>query len=449
MKKLLLTFVLLVGIVFGLMAQKLTYQAVIRDNNQQLVVNTAVKATVTIDFTGDQADYTSTITDVSTNIHGLLTFEFGNESLAGRDWTNATIAVKVVNASTPSTVYVNDDARPVSAVPYALSVNGQSIQNYLTDNHYVTETQVGQQIRDSIASIGVIMIRDETLGAVISAPTAEICELVMQCIGDTLGKLNAKIENLQNTVVELENIIDNLSYNVDYFNNLTPDGQPCLGAAFVKDAQNNKYSTVKIGSQCWMKENLRTNNVNGIGNVYTNTVHNYDVDSYGRLYDRAAVMQGASSTNYPESGDKVQGICPNGWHVPSKAEWETLSTYVSSIDAYQCDGGNANALSGYGWNSPDSCCAGYWNREIFNKTGFSAVPAGFYAPTEEGIYLDLGNRTFFWSATDSWAILLSKSNRSVQIMETSGGSYSVSVRCLRDAGIGGKPLSNEIADGDY
>ena len=137
MKKFLLTFVLLAGIVFGLFAQKLTYQAVIRDNNQQLVVNTAVTATVTIDFTGDQADYDTTITDVSTNIHGLLSFEFGGDALNGRNWEGATIAVKVVNSTTPSTVYVNGDARPVSAVPYALSVNGQSIQNYLTEHNYV------------------------------------------------------------------------------------------------------------------------------------------------------------------------------------------------------------------------------------------------------------------------------------------------------------------------
>ena len=135
MKKILLTFVLLVGIVFGLFAQKLTYQAVIRDNNQQLVTNTSVKATVTITFsTGNP--YSEEVNG-STNIHGLLSFEFGGDALNGRDWTNATIAVKVVKANDESTVYVNDGARPVSAVPYALSVNGQSIQNYLTEHNYV------------------------------------------------------------------------------------------------------------------------------------------------------------------------------------------------------------------------------------------------------------------------------------------------------------------------
>ncbi|MCQ2270274.1 MAG: fibrobacter succinogenes major paralogous domain-containing protein [Bacteroidales bacterium] len=153
MKKFLMTLVLLVGIVFGLFAQKLTYQAVIRDNNQQLVVNTAVKATVTIDFAGDQADYTTTITDVSTNLHGLLSIEFGDESLVGRDWTGATIAVKVVNAATSSIVYVNDEPRPVSAVPYALSVDGVAIQQYLTEHKYVTEMQVGNQIHDSISNV--------------------------------------------------------------------------------------------------------------------------------------------------------------------------------------------------------------------------------------------------------------------------------------------------------
>ncbi|MCQ2276124.1 MAG: fibrobacter succinogenes major paralogous domain-containing protein [Bacteroidales bacterium] len=666
MKKILLTLVLLIGIVVGLFAQKLTYQAVIRDNNQQLVVNTAVKATVTITFTTG-VPYAEEVNG-STNIHGLLSFEFGDETLAGRDWTGATIAVKVVNAATPSTVYVNDEARPVSAVPYALNVNGQSIQNYLTEHNYVDETEldsrhyltsdsavittmqgnianltqhttksairdsVAGQIHDSIsnmANVSHIHTNKDLLdtynqtnadladavakkhahdnAAVLAATTAPYTDadsiklkgiaegaevnvqadwnqstttaddyiknkptiptvptnvsafnndagyitatdvpaqvnadwnatsgtaqilnkpelfsgnyndlsnkptipaaannatLTIQKNGTSVGTFTADASSdksinitIPTTTSELTNnsgfiTTANVPTNVSQLNNdagyVSNSNCPTVdlcelynmmtslqntiarqdsminalnnehhsftcGTSTVSDHEGNVYNTVKIGTQCWMAQNLRTStNAAGAGNIYTPTaseVPGYDVNTYGRLYDWAAVMQGASSSDAVPSG--VQGICPTGWHVPSDAEWTQLTTYVKSKSEYQCDGADniANALSaaiGWSYNTSEGCYAGSISSTI-NLTGFSAVPAGLYNVRS----LDFSHSAFFWSTTESDSNNAYYRNLSSNDAEVSrwdfSKDYGHSVRCLRDASIGGGDNPSEPA----
>ena len=109
--------------------------------------------------------------------------------------------------------------------------------------------------------------------------------------------------------------------------------QPCPNATIVTDYDGNNYSTVLIGTQCWMAENLRTTHyANGViipmvNSTYGETTDPYcyepnnngsNVSTYGYLYNWHAVMHGESSSNANPSG--VQGVCPTGWHVPSDAE---------------------------------------------------------------------------------------------------------------------------------
>ena len=122
------------------------------------------------------------------------------------------------------------------------------------------------------------------------------------------------------------------------------DGNPCPGAATVTDIDNNTYTTVQIGTQCWMRENLRTTRyADGtsipMGNSISETSCRYAPDDnkskvtkYGYLYNWPAMMHGSRSSDSNPSG--VQGICPDGWHVPSDAEWTQLTNYVSSQSEY-------------------------------------------------------------------------------------------------------------------
>ncbi len=219
------------------------------------------------------------------------------------------------------------------------------------------------------------------------------------------------------------------------------------GRSIASDVDGNIYTTVQIGSQCWMRENLRTTRYSDCtpiplgAETSTGTAYRYapdnnesNVPAYGYLYNWAAVMNGAGSSSSNPSG--VQGICPAGWHVPSDAEWQQLTDYVSSQSRYQCDGSSnyiAKALaSTTGWGSTSTTCAVGNNPSGNNATGFSAVPAGFYI----GFYVNFGNAADFWSATEtnsSNANYWNLSYRNVGVNSNySNKGYGHSVRCLRD-----------------
>ena len=197
-------------------------------------------------------------------------------------------------------------------------------------------------------------------------------------------------------------------------NDTTVTAQACPGVPTVTDVDGNVYNTVQIGDQCWMRENLKTTKYANGTNIPLGTTISYDVayryypndnsanvTDYGYLYNWAAVMNGSASSEANPSG--VQGICPDGWHVPSDAEWTELTNYVSSQSQYVCGGDEgyiAKALaSEEGWNSSTENCAVGYNPIANNATGFSARPAGGYYDLFGGDYKDFGYKAMFWSAT--------------------------------------------------
>ncbi len=220
------------------------------------------------------------------------------------------------------------------------------------------------------------------------------------------------------------------------------------GRSIVSDVDGNVYNTVQIGSQCWMRENLRTTRYSDCTVIplgsstsktspyrYAPNGEESNVPVYGYLYNWAAVMNGAGSSTANPSG--VQGICPAGWHVPSDAEWTQLTDYVSSQSQYQCRGNSsyiAKALASTRyWHSSSNTCAIGNNLSSNNATGFSAVPAGSY----DGYYYNLGTNGRFWISTekDDDLALYRNLNRSYANV-TNNDDYHKrtghSVRCLKD-----------------
>ncbi|MCQ2279467.1 MAG: hypothetical protein MJZ49_01530 [Bacteroidales bacterium] len=294
-----------------------------------------------------------------------------------------------------------------------------------------------------------------------STPATMSCEDVMNCLGDTLGNLNAQIESQGTEIQTLNatvasqgetiaaqgetitaqgNTIDSLNHVVDSLSNLNHGGGTAAftcGTSKVKDVENNEYNTVQIGNQCWMAKSLRTSNVNDKGIVYT---PDYDVATYGLLYDWQAAMQieQGDTTSYTGSDVNHKGICPKGWHVPSKADWDTLTTYVSSVEAYKCNSSIASALSdSTGWKSSSICCAGDNSSATINITGFAAVPAGSFTDGFGGF----GSDAYFWSATEyNNQMALCQSLHSLATGVSSYEDYKshcYSVRCVRNADAGG------------
>ncbi|MBO4874008.1 MAG: InlB B-repeat-containing protein [Bacteroidales bacterium] len=221
---------------------------------------------------------------------------------------------------------------------------------------------------------------------------------------------------------------------------------------FTDSRDGISYKYVKLGSQTWMAENLRYGDgVIGISitpeSSTTKKLRYYpensssNVSIYGYLYNWKAATNGASGSSTNPSN--VQGICPNGWHLPSDAEWTQLTDYLSSQSQYQCGGTSENiarslASTSY-WTTGSSyvivtdACGVAYHRPSNNSTGFDAKPAGNYNPS--GSFGSTGLSTGFWSATDSGDTAYYRSLSYGNAIVTSGTpqkSSGYSIRCVRD-----------------
>ena len=195
----------------------------------------------------------------------------------------------------------------------------------------------------------------------------------------------------------------------------------------VVDVEGNFYRTVRIGEQCWMAENLRTTkyaNGTSITGVYDNGA-TY-LANYGKVYTWAAVMNGASSSNSNPSG--VQGVCPNGWHIPSESEWQELKTELN--DATN-DGRMLKKYDNLWLNNSTDPNAGYNDG---NQTGFDALPGGYWYT--DGAFHMIGTIGYFWSSreqpvNDAFLANLIY-NQSTLNIAAGSKNLAISVRCIRD-----------------
>ena len=173
---------------------------------------------------------------------------------------------------------------------------------------------------------------------------------------------------------------------------------PCPGIPTITyDGQ--VYNTVQIGNQCWLKENLNVGMMisgsedmtnNGILEkyCYENDVANCAI--YGGSYQWAEMVQylnGASnySSWSPVPTGNVIGICPDGWHVPSDAEWIILADYLGGSDV-----AGRKMKSTTGWYNN-------WNGS--NSSGFTGLPSG--GRYKNGNFSWLTINGGYWSSTES------------------------------------------------
>ena len=189
----------------------------------------------------------------------------------------------------------------------------------------------------------------------------------------------------------------------------------------------NVYETIQIGEQLWMAENLKVTHYNNedeisypsneyFGNyddgqygVYDNDPANADI--YGNLYNWAVV-------------DDDRGVCPEGFHVPSDAEYTVLTDYLGGESVA---GGKMKEAGLDHWNSP--------NTDATNESGFTGLPAG-YRSYSNGSYLIMGTNGYFWSSSEydsdlAWYRVLVHSSPFVH-RNAEPKQFGFSVRCLGD-----------------
>jgi len=171
---------------------------------------------------------------------------------------------------------------------------------------------------------------------------------------------------------------------------------------FTDSRDGEIYKYVKIGNQSWMSENLRYKPDSGNYWAYNNI--ETDVSTYGYLYD----------------WETANNVCPDGWHLPSDAEWTELA---DNLGGSAVAGGKMKVPDPSYWNSP--------NKDATNSSGFSALACGTY--DSFGEFSGRGNLTHFWSSEvdlNIWwlsTVFGSLGHSIIHMPHT-----SASVRCVKD-----------------
>ena len=195
------------------------------------------------------------------------------------------------------------------------------------------------------------------------------------------------------------------------------------------DIDGNNYTTVIIGSQEWMSENLRTtkySNGNPIpmdnddvqwSSLTTGAWVNYDYieqSQYGRLYNWYSIID-------------QRKLCPTGWNIPTREDWITLTDNLGGLES----AGGKMKIPGFEfWNSP--------NTNATNESGFSGIPGGYRLFNSD--FVNFGNFGRWWSSTQEsqwrgWHLSLGYiyGNATIDVSEFTIGA---SVRCVKTSSLG-------------
>ena len=240
---------------------------------------------------------------------------------------------------------------------------------------------------------------------------------------DYVAEIDEQIDELEATIkdssdsgsVKSSSSIAKSSSSLNQFN-------PDVKYGESTDSRNGlTFMTVKIGSQMWMAENLNFDTDSSF--CYNNEERN--CTKYGRLYSWAAAVGkserecGYGNTCSLPSGN-IQGICPSGWHLPSKTEWETLFNFVGG-----------QTIAGKVLKSTSGWFSGLNGTDAF---GFSALPTGDRG--DHGNFNHEDSYAYFWSSTesssrDAYRVFLPYS-LSNAFLDGSDKYRGFSVRCIQD-----------------
>jgi uncharacterized protein (TIGR02145 family) len=196
--------------------------------------------------------------------------------------------------------------------------------------------------------------------------------------------------------LNLDGQVDNGDKDWVYVPNIGQSAQLPEGIAWecgmdITDSRDGQiYSTVQIGEQCWMAENLNVGNRinaeiqmadNGVIEKYCYLNEEDTCSEYGGLYQWQEVMQYQSATG-------SQGICPSGWHVPTANEYTKLQTFLSG-GLTACN--RMRETGSRHWQYP--------NPEANNSSGFGCFAGGCSRFTDPGDFYGLMGAAFFWTSS--------------------------------------------------
>ena len=194
------------------------------------------------------------------------------------------------------------------------------------------------------------------------------------------------------------------------FTNYVIINEPDCSVLHPQDGSGNTYEVVRLIHDCWLKSNLRTV-LYADEHTAVPALHypNTDLETYGYLYTYAA------TTGYgTPRGDTLQGVCPDGWHLP------TYDKVVELMQHYEA----ADLMSTTNWLNPGN-----------NTSGFTMQPGGYYTPVGHTPYQMLLVMGYFWAYTPgssvNYACEFGSACGTMELVP-SYADMGYSVRCLKD-----------------
>jgi len=310
-----------------------------------------------------------------------------------------------------------------SALSLRTNTLGDSLV-FLRANVYDTAETLRARIKDSSLVLRAT-IGDSTVSLRIGLmDTAKALRDTMTNVRTTISGLNVTVNTQIGTITNLINSAGSLQALLLSGNSGTP-WNSSVRYGYLQDSRDGQvYRTVTIGTQTWMAQNLNYRNTTGssdtVGVCYNNSADN--CAKYGRLYTWAEAMgvSSAYGTSMLNPTLPAQGLCPNGWHVPTDAEWTSMQSVVDATDA--TIGTKLKSTSGWITNSGT------------DAYGYRVLPGG--DRSTDGLFYNAGSNANFWTATEIdaskvWDRYFSSDNAGVGRFNNVKACWR-SVRCLKN-----------------
>ncbi|MBN1187636.1 MAG: fibrobacter succinogenes major paralogous domain-containing protein, partial [Bacteroidales bacterium] len=204
----------------------------------------------------------------------------------------------------------------------------------------------------------------------------------------------------------------------------------CGCPSTLTDIDGNVYPIVKIGTQCWMAENLKVTKFNDgtpiplieDSMVYLTTPaycwFDNDESSFKNVY-------GALYNWYTISTGK---LCPDNCHIPTKEEWNTLIEYLGGEEIA---GGKMKETGFNYWIAPNT---GATNESGFNARGSGICNAFYTVQLKQSAYFWTSDVWFdeYWGVERVWYVDLKFGNDDAMLYNTGAKSLGISIRCIMD-----------------
>jgi uncharacterized protein (TIGR02145 family) len=457
---------------------KMSYQAVVRNASNALVVNAPVKMRVSI--LQGSATATAVYTELhnpTTNTNGLATIEIGggttpSGSFTGIDWSKGPFFIKNEVDPAGGSNYTIVGTVQLLSVPFSLYSQSTSLKysstgdTLFSGNQYIIVPGIsganlpsqGQGLPSISTSPATNVTNNSAvLGGNISSQgtsqvtTRGICYSLTSSpttanftvsAGSGTGSFQANLTNLVAGTNYYARAFAINSGGTSYGNQVmftTTGGLVGNCTGTVRDIDGNEYGVVQIGNQCWMKENLRVTRFRNGDNIPLDISGGISGDSvnqtWGTLSTAARTLYNHNQSLLLANGylynkyaaQDARGVCPVGWHLPTEQEFITLAEVLGGE---LVAGGKMKSTGTSLWKAP--------NEGADNSSGFTGLPSG-YRGVFSGKFMGKNEAAVFWTNTEGVNSIVRELHYDSRALRTpyfvsynSNPPNGVSIRCIRD-----------------